>query len=214
MCLYNRVMTQSQDDLASQLASVLRSRFNVLAGDRIGVLGDVEHMLPVYHALWMLGACAVPLDVGTLKNTETLNAANAIYVIASEDRLARAVQAVESTVHDLAGARRLDARHLGARHLGACLRREVIQFGGVAGAVFPHLDSLVQGATGAVVNTDMAMNEALLLYLYFMGKVQVYSYTQADLQAVPAQLLTPKPRPKFAVIRFYPVVETLLAHFV
>ena len=178
------------------IAQSLRQRFGILPGDRLGVVGDFGEMRPVYEALWVLGACAVPLDVGTLKNTETLNASNAIYLIASQARLARAVQAVE----------------LGARNV-----REVIQFGGTAGEVFPYLEPILE--TSEVSETsevcaapDLGNNtsEALRLYLYFMGKVQAFSYTLAELREVPTRLKLGKPRPKFAVVGFYPVVEEMI----
>ena len=149
-------------------------------------------MRPVYRALWALGACAVPLDVGTVKNTETLNATEAIYVIASEARLARAVQAVEPGVHDLVGAQ---------------LVREVIQYGGAAGEVFPHLDA---SAPEDPLPANPAGEEALLLLLYFMGKVQPFSYTLAELHEMAALPKGRKPRPKFAVVGFYPVVEEMI----
>ena len=184
------------------IAQSLRQRFGILPGDRLGVVGDFGEMRPVYEALWVLGACAVPLDVGTLKNTETLNASNAIYLIASETRLARAVQAVEPGVHDLVGARNV---------------REVIQFGGTAGEVFPYLEPIletseVSEASEVCAAPDLGNNtsEALRLYLYFMGKVQAFSYTVAELREVPTRLKLGKPRPKFAVVGFYPVVEELI----
>lgn len=174
------------------IAQSLRQRFGVLPGDRLGVLGEFGEMRPVYQALWVLGACAVPLDVGTLKNTETLNASNAIYLIASETRLARAVQAV----HDLVGARNV---------------REVIQFGGTPGEVFPYLEPILETSeVCAAPDLGNSTSEALRLYLYFMGKVQAFSYTLAELREVPTRLKAGKPRPKFAVVGFYPVVEELI----
>ncbi len=200
-------MTQPQDETISILAQALRNRFQIMAGDRIGVLGDVNVMRAVYYALWALGACAVPLDAGTLNNTETLNAANAIYVIADERRLARAVQAVEPGVHDLVGARFV---------------REVIQFGGDAGVVFPYIDAPAQTdpvsflAQRALIDQagNEAGNEALLLYLYFIGQVQEYRYSVAELREIAGRTKTGKPRPKIAVVAFYPIVETLIASLV
>ena len=186
-------MTQSP---SLPIAQSLRQRFGILPGDRLGVVGDFGEMRPVYEALWVLGACAVPLDVGTLKNTETLNASNAIYLIASETRLARAVQAVEPGVHDLVGARNV---------------REVIQFGGTPGDVFPYLEpTLPTTGVGGAADFGDSDGEALLLYLYFMGKVQAFSYTLAELREVPTRLKAGKPPPKFAVVGFYPVVEDLI----
>ena len=185
------------------IAQSLRQRFGILPGDRLGVVGDFGEMRPVYEALWVLGACAVPLDVGTLKNTETLNASNAIYLIASETRLARAVQAVEPGVHDLVGARNV---------------REVIQFGGTPGAVFPYLEPILETSevsetseVCAAPDLGNSTSEALRLYLYFMSKVQAFSYTVAELREVPTRLKLGKPRPKFAVVGFYPVVEELIS---
>ena len=66
-------------------------------------------------------------------------------------------------------------------------------------------------AKESVTNADESVGEALLLYLFFMGKVQAFGYTRAELRSVPTQLAAPKPRPKYAVIRFYPVVEALMA---
>lgn len=182
-------MAQSPNETISV---ALRQRLGLLPGDRVGVLGEFGEMRPVYRGLWALGACAVPLDVGTLKNTETLNASEAIYVIASERTLARAVQAVEPGIHNVLGAR---------------LVREVIQFGGVAGEVFPHIDAAL---LVDALPTDMT-SEALLLYLYFIGKVQQFAYTLNDLIELSARLRGPnKPRPKFAVVGFYPIVEEMM----
>lgn len=185
-------MAQSPNAPIQPLSAFLRNRFGLLPGDRVGLLGEFAEMRPVYRGLWALGVCAVPLDVGTLKNTETLNASEAIYVIASERKLARAVQAVEPGIHDVLGAR---------------LVREVIQFGGAAGEVFPHIDaSLALDA----LPVDMT-SEALLLYLYFIGKVQQFAYTLSDLMELPTRLRGPnKPRPKFAVVGFYPIVEEMM----
>jgi len=185
-------MAQSPNDPIQPISIFLRNRFGLLPGDRVGVLGEFAEMRPVYRGLWALGACAVPLDVGTLKNTETLNASEAIYVIASERKLARAVQAVEPGIHDILGAR---------------LVREVIQFGGGAGEVFPHIDaSLPVDALPADTSS-----EALLLYLYFIGKVQQFAYSLTELIELPTRLRGPsKPRPKFAVVGFYPIVEEMI----
>jgi len=193
---------------AQQLARALREHYSIGHGDRIGILGDVETLLPVYQALWMLGACAVPLDIGTLTNTQTLQATNAIYLIAEEGKLARAVRAVE----------------IGSNEpLGAPNCREVIQMGGEAGDVFGHLASLAaeqpDRALDAVLDweqgeaADLARAEALLLCLYFMEKVQLFAYTRADLQEFARRRQTedkPKMRPKFSALTFYPVADDLV----
>ncbi len=193
---------------AQQLARALREHYGVGHGDRIGILGDVEMLLPVYQALWMLGACAVPLDIGTLTNTQTLQATNAIYLIAEEGKLARAVRAVEMGPNE---------------PLGAPNCREVIQFDGEAGDVFGHLASLAaeqpDRALDAVLDweqgeaADLARAEALLLCLYFMEKVQLFAYTRADLQEYARRRQTedkPKMRPKFSALTFYPVADDLV----
>ena len=191
-----------------QLARALREHYGVNYGDRIGLLGDMEALLPVYQALWQLGACAVPLDLGTLNNARTLQASNAIYLIAEEVLLARAVRAVEIGPNE---------------PLGAPDCREVIQFGGAAGDVFGHLDSLAAQQPDQVLSTvvdwdsdgaaNLAKAEALFLCLYFMEKVQVYTYTRADLQDYARRRQTeekPKMRPKFSALTFYPIADDLV----
>ena len=191
----------------NQLARALRNHFGIQPADRIGVLGDGVALLPIYQAVWQLGACAVPLDIGTLTNTQTLNAANAIYLIAYENKLARAVRAVEPGIGDLVGAMNC---------------REVIQFGGEAGEVFAHLDSLAAGQPDQPIQqnvdwADAANNgvdgEALLLCLYFMEKVQVFTYTQAELREYVQRCKAedkPKFRPKLSALTFYPVADELV----
>ena len=193
---------------AQQVARALREEYSIGHGDRIGILGDVETLLPVYHAIGLLGACAVPLDIGTLTNTQTLQAANAIYLIAEEGKLARAVRAVEMGPNE---------------PLGAPNCREVIQFDGEAGDVFGHLASLAaqhpDQALESVVNwdqgeaADLAKADVLLLCLYFMEKVQLFVYTRADLQEFARRRQTedkPKMRPKFSALTFYPVADDLV----
>ncbi len=187
----------------NQLARVLRNHFGLQPADRIGVLGDGAAMLPVYHALWQLGACAVPLDIGTLTNTQTLNAANAIYLIAHENKLARAVRAVEPGMSD---------------SVGAANCREVIQFGGEAGTTFTHLDSLAASQPDQPIEQTVdwgsaAKGEALLLCLYFMEKVQIFTYTQDELRDYVRRCQIedkPKFRPKLSALTFYPVADALV----
>jgi acyl-coenzyme A synthetase/AMP-(fatty) acid ligase len=191
----------------NQLARALRSHFGVQPADRIGVLGDFETMPPIYHALWQLGACAVPLDVGTLTNTQTLNATNAIYLIAHEGKLARAVRAVEPGVNDV---------------LGAANCREVIQFGGEQGETFAYLDALAATQPDQPIHHNVdwageadtkADGEALLLCLYFMEKVQLFIYTQTELREYVRRRQTedkPKFRPKLSALTFYPIVDELV----
>lgn len=193
---------------AQQIARALREDYGVSHGDRIGILGDVETLLPVYQAVWMLGACAVPLDIGTLTNTQTLQASNAIYLIAEEGKLARAVRAVEMGPNE---------------PLGASNCREVIQFGGEAGDVFGHLESLAAQQSNSALDrvvdweqggaADVAKADALLLCLYFMEKVQLFVYTRTDLQEFARRRQVeakPKMRPKLAALTFYPVAEDLV----
>ena len=190
----------------NQLTRALRKEYGIQAGDRVGVLGDTAAMQPVYDALWQLGACAVPLDIGTLTNTQTLNAANAIYLIAHESKLARAVRAVEPGMVDPVGAMNC---------------REVIQFDGEAGETFAHLDSLAalqpdQPIGHTVDWFDAAKgeaNEALLLCLYFMEKVQLFTYTLGELREYVRRRETedkPKFRPKLSALGFYPIAEDLV----
>ena len=184
----------------NQLARALRNHFGIQPADRIGVLGDAEAMLPIYHALWQLGACAVPLDMGTLTNTQTLNAANAIYLIAHESKLARAVRAVEPGMSD---------------PVGAANCREVIQFGGEAGTTFTHLDSLAASQPNQPIEQsvdwgDAAKGEVLLLCLYFMEKVQLFTYTWDELRDYVRRCQTedkPKFRPKLSALMFYPIAD-------
>lgn len=187
----------------NQFARALRHHFGIQPADRIGVLGEANAMLPIYQALWQLGACAVPLDVGTLTNTQTLTAANAIYLIAHESKLARAVRAVEPGISDV---------------IGAANCREVIQFGGEAGATFTHLDSLAASQPDQPIEhtvdwADAAKGEALLLCLYFMEKVQLFTYTQAELREYVRRCATedkPKFRPKLSALSFYPIADDLV----
>jgi hypothetical protein len=187
----------------NQLARALRNPFGIQPADRIGVLGDGAAMLPVYAALWQLGACAVPLDIGTLTNTQTLNAANAIYLIAHESKLARAVRAVEPGMSD---------------PVGAANCREVIQFGGEVGTTFAHLDSLAASQLDQPIEQnvdwgDAATGEALLLCLYFMEKVQLFTYAQDELRDYVRRCQTedkPKFRPKLSALTFYPVADELV----
>ena len=200
--------TNSSSVTAQQLARVLREDYGVSHGDRIGMLGAVETLLPVYQAVWLLGACAVPLDIGTLTNTQTLQASNAIYLIAEEGRLARAVRAVEMGPNE---------------PLGAPNCREVIQFDGEAGDVFGHLMSLAANQSDQALETvvdweqggaaDVTTANALLLCLYFMEKVQLFAYTRAELQEFARRRQTeakPKMRPKFSALTFYPVADDLV----
>jgi acyl-CoA synthetase (AMP-forming)/AMP-acid ligase II len=188
---------------ANQLARALRDEYGVQPADRIGVLGHANAMKPIYHALWQLGACAVPLDVGTLTNTQTLNAANAIYLIAHESKLARAVRAVEPGMNDVVGA-------------ANC--REVVQFGGEAGSTFAHLDSLAATHADQPIPppTNWAGDDddaALLLCLYFMEKVQLFTYTQAELRDYARRRQTedkPRFRPKLSALTFYPIADELV----